>query len=152
MADGVPGACGLLVTQSVVKESVFALVPVQTRLPFYMGTGVVITIMSQGSVLLIDARVCLWIFLSVFLSQLIGRSVRVSVSLSVSQLVRQSVFFSFCPLVSHSFSRSVSQGARQSASPPVRQSVSSSVLQSISPSVRQSIASQSASRSVSHLI
>ena len=56
MADGAPGAYGLPVIKSVVKESVFALVPVQTRLPF-MGRAVVMTIMSQGSVLLIDVRV-----------------------------------------------------------------------------------------------
>lgn len=55
MADGAPGAYGLPVTKSVVKASVFALVPVQTRLPF-MGTVVVPIIMSQGSVLLIDAQ------------------------------------------------------------------------------------------------
>lgn len=56
MADGALGAYGLPVTKSVVKASVFALVPVQTRLPF-MGTVVAPIIMSQGSVLLIDARV-----------------------------------------------------------------------------------------------
>jgi len=126
MADGVPGACGLLVTQSVVKESVFALVPAQTRLPFHMGTGVVITIMSQGSVLLKDARVCLWIFLFVFLSQLIGRSVRVSVSLSVSQSVSQSVSSSVCLFLLPSGQLFI-QSVGQSASPLVRQSVSSSV-------------------------
>ena len=56
MADGAHGAYGLPVTKSVVKASVFALVPAQTRLLF-MGTVVVPIIMSQGSVLLIDARV-----------------------------------------------------------------------------------------------
>jgi len=55
MADGAPGAYGLPVTKSVVKESVFALAPVQTRLPF-MERAVVMTIMSQGSVLLINVR------------------------------------------------------------------------------------------------
>ena len=56
MADGAPGAYGLPVTKSVVKESVFVLAPVQTRLPF-MERAVVMTIMSQGSVLLINVRV-----------------------------------------------------------------------------------------------
>ena len=136
MADGVPGACGLPVTKSVVKESVFVLVPVQTRLPFYMGTGVVITIMSQGSVLLIDVQVCLWIFLSVFLSQLIGRSVRVSVSQSVSQLVSSSV----CLFVLLS--------NRQSFCPSIRWSICPSVLQSISPSFLRSISQSLASQLV----
>ena len=72
MADGAPGTYGLPVTKSVVKESVFALAPVQTRLPF-MGRAVVMTIMSQGSVLLINVRVstmstCLSINLSVCFS------------------------------------------------------------------------------------
>ena len=94
MADGAPGAYGLPVIKSVVKASVFALDPAQTRLPF-MGMVVVPIIMSQGNVLLIDA--------------LVGT---MSTCMSASQSVVQSVFLS------------LSQFICLSAHPPVRPSFS----------------------------
>ena len=126
MADGAPGAYGLPVTKSVVKASVFALVPAQIRLPF-MGTVVVPIIMSQGSVLLIDAQVST--MSTCTSASLIGRPVSVS-RLSLGQFVSLSV----CTSVSQSVSRSVSQSVRQSR---VSQSVSHD---------------QSVSQSVGHLI
>lgn len=85
MADGALGAYGLPVIKSVVKASVFELVLVQTRLSF-MGTVVVPIIMSQGSVLLTDARVST-MSTCTHVCQSIGRSVSVSVTQSVCQSV-----------------------------------------------------------------
>ena len=127
MADGAPGAYGLLVIKSVVKGSVFALVPVQIR-PHFMGTVVVPIIMSQGSVLLIDALVSI-----TFTCMSASQSVVQSVFLLLSQLASLSVWPSFCPLVSHSFCRSASsQSVSQTAREPTNQPMGQSVARSLS--------------------